>query len=604
MVHFNPLDKFFKSKLGAIKENTKTYFRVKGEFGSVLFVLARDGEYEERKFSMENKGGYFELAISLDKGLYFYYFELDNGRFIGNSDLAGVITDCPERFQLTVYDKKYTVPSVIRGGVIYQIFPDRFYRTEKEKVIENGKVLHKKWNEEPVFTPNEEGEILNNDFFGGDIKGITEKLLYLSELGVTAIYLNPIFKSYSNHRYDTGDYMSIDPLLGDESDLVDLIEKAKELGIIIILDGVFNHTGVDSIYFNKYGNYGKDGAYQNKNSKYRDWFQFEEYPDKFKSWWGIKTLPSTNKQNCGYVDFITGKNGVIDHYTKLGIGGWRLDVVDELPGEFVKKIRKAVKMVNNDAIVIGEVWEDASNKISYSKRREYFQGEELDSVMNYPLKNAIIEFVRTKNVENLSSVIRTQLDHYPTEVVHSLMNILSTHDTCRLMTKLYGKDLTGETKLEMSKTKISGKKKLDEAEFLVKVASLIQYTVCGVPSLYYGEEAGMQGYVDPLNRKTYPWGKENSTLIEWFKKLGQIRKEYLALNEGGFEEIFKKRGVYVYKRFDKDSEICVAINLRNEGVELSFRGDLNDILTNKVYKNKLKLNGRSFALLVNEKSEK
>lgn len=601
MIYYNPLDKFYKSKLGAIKENAKIYFRVKGDFGSVIFVLKKDGDFEDQKFLMTNKGGYFELEISLEKGLYFYYFALENGRFIGNGDMIGVVTDCPERFQLTVYDKSYCVPKWLNGGIIYQIFPDRFFRAKKNKKIDQDKILHENWNEDPIYLPNEEGEILNNDFFGGDLKGIVKKLPYLKKLNVSAIYLNPIFKAYSNHRYDTGDYMQIDPILGDESDLTSLIEQADELEIKIILDGVFNHTGVDSIYFNKYGKYDSIGAYQSKNSKYYNWFDFKEYPNKYESWWGIKTLPAVNEDNKDYVDFITGKGGVIDHYTKLGIGGWRLDVVDELPSDFVKNIRKAVKKAKKDAIIIGEVWEDASNKISYAKRREYFQGKELDSVMNYPLKNAIIDFVKTKNIDELSNVIKTQLDHYPTEVVHSLMNMLSTHDTCRLITNLSGEDMTGKSKTQMAKTFISGRKKLKDAQFMVKAASLIQYTVCGVPSLYYGDEIGLQGYIDPLNRRTYPWGKENKELLSWFEFLGTIRATYSAFSHGDFIEIYKNRGVYVYQRADANSELMIAINLNDSAFDIKFKGDLKDLISNGTYKNKMKIKPRSLALLVNEK---
>lgn len=600
MVYYNPLDKFYKSQIGAVSAEKEITFRVKGDFNSVVFVLNKDGENSSTYHLMVKNRDYFECSIKFERGLYFYYFYLDDNKYLSlSSEHVGVITDKPNPFQLTVYDKDYVVPTWLKGGVIYQIFPDRFFIGDKNKRIPSGRVMHENTLDTPIYKPNDKGQVLNNDFFGGDIKGIISKLDYIKSLGVTAIYLNPIFKAYSNHRYDTGDYMQIDPLLGTKDDFVELIQKATTLDIKIILDGVFNHTGDDSLYFNKYGNYDSIGAYQSKDSKYYDWFNFEHYPDKYESWWGIKTLPSVNENSQSYFDFITGENGVIDYYTKLGIGGWRLDVVDELPSAFVRKIRTAVKRVNSNAIVIGEVWEDASNKISYGKRREYFQGYELDSVMNYPLKESIIDFVRNKNVKNLSSVIKEQHDHYPVDVVNSLMNILSTHDTYRLITAVAGKSMDGKSKDEMSITSIP-REQLSVAKDKLKIATLLQYTLYGVPSLYYGDEIGMEGYSDPLNRKFYVWDNQDEELLEWFRFLGRLRSEFSVFADGEIEQIYASNGAFVFVRKNNDCEIAVAVNVSDKDFYLNFDGTLFDLIKKESFKNQFVLQSLDMKILINK----
>lgn len=597
MCYFNPLDNFYKSQIGAIVANKKTTFRVKGEFDSVVFVYKKDGDETLNYCQMQKDGDIFSLDIAFDRGLYFYRFITNLGIIGLGRDYKGVIENNPSYFQLTAYDKDYSVPEWLSGGVIYQIFPDRFCRAEKDKCIEQDKILRSDWGATPVYRPNEQGKVMNNDFFGGDLQGIISKIPYLKELGVTAIYLNPIFKAFSNHRYDTGDYMTIDPILGTEKDLVELIDKAKNNGIKIILDGVFNHTGDDSLYFNKYGKYDSVGAYQSKNSPYVDWFNFINYPNVYDSWWGITTLPAVNENSSSYVQFITGENGVLDYYTKLGVSGWRLDVVDELPAKFVRNIRKAVKSANPDATIIGEVWEDASNKIAYGVRREYFQGKELDGVMNYPLKNAILNFVKYGDEKGLSWTIKEQIDHYPKFVLDNVMNILSTHDTARLITVLSGLDMNGKSKDEMAKTFIPSDM-LNIAKNKVKIASLLQYTLCGVPSLYYGDEIGMQGYIDPLNRKCYPWENQDQELLKWYAFLGKLREDYSAFKHGDFAEIYADKGAYIFKRFSKDNEVLIAVNCGRETIGLEFNDKLFNLIEEKEYVKEFALYPNMFAVLI------
>ncbi|MBO4594141.1 MAG: glycoside hydrolase family 13 protein, partial [Clostridia bacterium] len=467
------------------------------------------------------------------------------------------------------------------------------------KEMPAGKTFHKDKTEMPNFSPDKNGEVLNNDFFGGDFKGIERKIPYLKSLGVTAIYLNPIFKAYSNHRYDTGDYMETDSLLGTKDDLKRLISSCKKSGIGLILDGVFNHTGSDSRYFNKNGTYDSAGAYNDENSPYRNWYKFFSYPDGYESWWGVKTLPATDKENGDYTSFIAGKGGVIDEYTSMGVKGWRLDVVDELPSGFVRKIRKAVKTADKDAVIIGEVWEDASDKISYGVRREYLCGKEIDGVMNYPLKNAIIDFSLGNDAEGLSYTVKSLVDHYPKISLDITMNILSTHDTPRILSVLSGRNVNGLNKSEMSKITLTA----DELELAVKrlkLASVLQFTFPGVPSVYYGDEAGMQGFFDPYNRAFFPWGKENAELKAHYEKLSEIRERYDVFRDGDFSEVFCGKKVYAFKRTKGESEVLVAVNAGETPCELSFVGTLYDAFTGESYLNGTELKPLSSNILINE----
>lgn len=599
MTCYNPLDKFYKSQIGAIKAKTKITFNVKGDFNCVFFIYHKDRETDLHRFPMFFSDGVYSVTLEFDTGLYFYSFDLCNGNFIGiGDDYNGIVTSEPKYFQLSVYDEDYSVPKWVEGGIIYQIFPDRFYAFDKNKCVENGKILHDKWGETPVYKPNEFGKIVNNDFFGGDLRGIAEKLPYIKSLGVNIIYLNPIFKAFSNHRYDTGNYFEIDPLLGTEDDFKFLIAQAEKFNIKIVLDGVFNHTGDDSLYFNKYGNYGLDGAFCNPNSKYRSWFKFINYPNEYESWWGITTLPAVDKNNSDFIEYIAGKGGVLEKYTSLGIGGWRLDVVDELPEKFVIAIRDAVKRIKSDAVIIGEVWEDASNKISYGVRRRYFQGKELDSVMNYPLKNAIMNFVKYNDVNNLSYVIKEQIDHYPSFVLNVLMNILSTHDTYRLLSALSDADTTKMTKDDMAAYVISGEE-YKTTLFRLKIATLLQYTLYGVPSIYYGDEVGMQGFQDPLNRACFPWENINTEILSWYRFLAKIRKDYDVFADGNFVQLYASDGVFAYKRGNDYSEVMVVINVSQKNICIEFDGVLTDLISDKDYADKMEIFPNGFAVLVN-----
>ena len=580
---YDPLNRFYKSITGAVPENKKITFRIKGDYPNAYFIWHKDGE-KSYSLPMEKRGRFFQVSVSFSIGLFWYRFDISEGNFIGcDENVCGVITREPNDFQLSVYAKNFRTPKWTAGGIIYQIFPDRFYRSDKAPAnFDKTREIHKNLRDDPVFLPDENGEVRNDDFFGGDINGITEKLPFIKSLGVSIIYLNPIFKAFSNHRYDTGDFMQIDDLLGKESDLVNLIKKADDRGIKIMLDGVFNHVGDDSVYFNRYGNYPSVGAYNSVYSPYYKWFKFTDYPDKYESWWGVKTLPAVDENDASYADFVCGKKGVLAHYLKLGVKGFRLDVVDELPHVFVRKIRERVKSEDENAFIVGEVWEDASNKISYGVRREYFLGKELDSVMNYPLKNAVVDFVKNGNARALSDVIRMQTDHYPKMVLDGLMNVLSTHDTARLLSAVSDIDVSGKSKKELAEIRLSDSEK-ETAVIRLKAATLLQYTLYGVPSVYYGDEIGMQGFFDPLNRKYFDWDDMDQEILFWYKLLGKIRRENSAFKNGTVKEIFRSNGVYVFERKAAKNDLLVAVNISKNKIRFGFKGEIINLIDGKIY---------------------
>lgn len=577
-IPYNSRKDYHKSKFGAVEEGTPVVFRIvmprNFSVSAVCFVIREEFSREKQQLSMQwdcmqgDSEEWWRIEFTPKRaGLYFYHFEYDTpfGRSVILLEKNGCATlnSVGRDWQMTVYEKGFTVPDKFKGGIIYQIFPDRFAFSEKaKKNVPSNRVLRSDRDNEPYWKPNKQGITLNNDFFGGDLEGIRQKLLYLKSLNVTCIYLNPIFKANSNHRYDTGDYLSVDPLLGDEKDFENLCRDAKKEGISIILDGVFSHTGDDSVYFNKYSNYSSLGAYQSKNSPYYNWYKFRSFPDDYECWWGIKILPEVTEENEDFLSFITGENGVLRKWMRLGADGWRLDVADELPDVFLDRLRSAVKAEKEDALILGEVWEDASNKVSYSVRRRYLLGKQLDSVMNYPFAEAIIRFVRTGDTSAFSESIMTVLENYPKTVVDALMNHIGSHDTMRVINALVGESLANKSRDWQSGRKLSSE---DYAKGirLVKLASVIQFTLPGIPSVYYGDEIGMQGYADPFNRSCFIEENAEKGLLEHYRQLGKIRRENTCFKEGEFEILSCERACIAYVRQDESCAVLVIAN-RNE----------------------------------------
>lgn len=518
---------------------------------------------------------YWELHFfATTPGLYWYHFELDTpwGRSFVRNVGRGVGDFAPDAsdFQQTVYDKNFKTPDWLKGGIIYQIFPDRFYSSGSEKHGVRPSRVMRRWGDEPFWREEQMNGIWNNDYFGGDLKGVEEKLLYLANLGVTCIYLNPIFEANSNHRYDTADYEKIDPLLGTEDDLKSLCKTAREqYGISIILDGVFSHTGCDSKYFNIYSNYDDVGAYNSKESPYYPWYKFINWPDEYHSWWGIKLLPEVIEETPEYREYICGKNGILRKWLKCGISGWRLDVADELPDVFLDDLRRAVKDENSDAVIIGEVWEDATTKLAYGERRRYLLGEQLDSVMNYPFADAVLNFVKFANADAFIDSVMSIIEKYPPQVTNVLMNHIGTHDTERAITRLAGENCEGYGRHWQHEHN-----KLSDYDYyrgvsMMKIASLIQYTLPGVPSLYYGDEIGMQGMKDPFNRACMDWYEPNTELHRWYKRLGEIRRGCKAFERGSFVPIYCSYKTVAYLRSGDNNEVLVAVNLDENAVDIN-----------------------------------
>lgn len=508
------------------------------------------------------------MCLPSDGGLFYYHFFFDShGRkmYVSRNRedlLPQVITDenAVSSYQLTVYCDNFRTPDDFKGGIMYQIFVDRFFKGKREVSAREDAVINGNWYSDISEYPEYPGAFVkNNTFYGGTLWGVVEKLPYLKSLGVDFIYLNPIFEACSNHKYDTGDYNKVDEMFGGDEALDELISEAKKQGIGIILDGVFNHTGSDSIYFNKNGRYDTVGAYNSPDSEYADWYFFEKYPDEYKSWWGIEILPKLNGRNEKLREFICSENGVIRKYLKKGVFGWRLDVADELDEDLLCEIRKAAKK-EGDRIVIGEVWEDASNKVAYDRRRKYFRGNELDSVMNYPLRQAVIDYIMSGDAFGIARTATEIYMHYPKCVSDTLMNFLGTHDTQRILSVLTGENLNDKTNKELSTYKAEHKNYAAAVQRL-KVAYLIVATMPGVPCIYYGDEAGVEGGRDPFNRKPYPWGFENDELVDWYKKLGKIRKSENLFKEGYFRVKESKNSVFAYERFDENEKIIVVVNL-------------------------------------------
>ncbi len=541
---YNSKNEYYKSPFGCLRQNELCTLRIKIPISCqteevCLCINSESGIKMTVPFTFELTDGEYEVyntQFSLFAcDLYFYYFNIKTRNESFDLFKQGDDTNIGvgDLWQITCFDKEYDTPADFKGRVMYQIFPDRFAKSGE--VDPEGKLmpynLHKDMNDTPVYLPDEKGRITNSDFFGGNLLGIIEKLPYIKDMGVGIIYLNPIFMAYSNHRYDTADYKKIDPLLGTEEDFKTLCQEAHKLDMKIILDGVFSHTGSNSVYFDVNGVFG-NGAVSNPDSPYRDWYQFEDYPTQYTSWWGIDTLPCVNELNPNYMDYIIySSDSVICHWLNLGADGFRLDVADELPDEFIKAFHKKLKEVNPDAWLLGEVWEDASNKISYGRRRKYFSNTELDSVMNYPFKEVILGFVTSKITgREFADRIMTIVENYPRPVLDCLMNLLSTHDTSRIITVLSGKG-EGMSKTEKAEFRLCGEE-LDRALTLAKVSALLQFTLPGNPSIYYGDEIGMEGFEDPLNRCFYQWENQNTSLKDFYKKLAFLKNENNAIKCG------------------------------------------------------------------------
>ena len=572
---FNSFDPYFKQPFGAVRagQTVRLSLCIPEELGYVdpHLVLKKEGKFDVPVYYRMNFDGqtprqnHFSVEVPLnDPGLYFYYFDLytDFRRIVRGSDNCGVISwQDGESWQITVYEQDFETPESIKGKVFYQIFPDRFCEGVENKPMPFAdRIYQADKHAEPFWQPNEVGGHLNEDYFGGDLKGIQQKLPYLHEMGVDFIYLNPIFEAHSNHRYNTADYLNVDPLLGTNEDFEALCTAAQKYGIGIVLDGVFSHTGSDSRYFNREGRYGEGGAYRDPNSPYRCWYDFgPQYKGGYRSWWGFETLPEVEEEDPSYSNFVCGKGGVIDTWLGLGASGFRLDVADELPDDFIEKIRAAVKAHGEDKLLIGEVWEDATTKEAFDHRRTYLRGHGLDATMNYPFRNAAVAFARGEDASAVGEQIMSICENYPKPALDCAMNFLSTHDTERGITAIAGEPANGRDRYWQSKRMIPGDR-IDDALRRVLLAYAMLYTLPGVPCVYYGDEIGMQGYRDPFNRAYFDWNSTERRLRVPLSNLARLRRSCDAFDGGSMELVEASADVLHYRRVGKEQSAEIILN--------------------------------------------
>lgn len=545
-----------RAPFGALKCNEMLRLRLycEGTPRAVNAVIHASGRVRIHPMQLLENGCYeLRLVMPATPCLVWYYFSAvgEDGvtQYLGNADdnLGGVgrQRECvPPSFQITVYARDYDPPAFLRDGIMYQIFPDRFCADQPPRPWRGDVYVHETWDEDPLalFDPLN-GDTHSSDFFGGTLTGITQKLDYLKSLHISVLYLNPIFKARSNHRYDTGDYMQVDPMLGTEEDLKELCQEAQKRGIRVLLDGVFSHTGDDSIYFNRYNTYVSKGACQGEGSPYYKWFKFEHFPDKYKCWWGVDTLPELDKDNENYRDFMLNEGGVARHWVNVGTSGWRLDVADELPMSFLRELRTSVRQEKPDAVLLGEVWEDASNKIAYGKQRCYCLGDTLDSVMNYPLRIAALDFVMGR-IDAFAFVrqVESLRENYPIGFFYSLMNLMGSHDRARVLNILAGEEWESVDPLYRGSCRLSPEQRKLGVRRLREMWKIFA-AMPGMPSLYYGDEAGVEGAADPFCRHTFPWGNEDGEILS-------ITRQALALRAS---RPVLRRGAFAIEALDRDS---------------------------------------------------
>lgn len=538
-VKFNSWDENCKRPFGAIRTKQKCGFRVtvSEPADQIILWLTKDRESPvPYKMESNNQLNYQNQIVIDSPGLYWYYFEVTSkGKtFLVGKDKLGankVVDDFNKvkQYQLTCYAEDVPEVDWYTKGLVYQIFPDSFSNGNPHRIVYGEKrnsFIYATHEDTPYYIRDNQGNIVRWSFYGGNLAGITNEIPYLKKLGVTTVYLNPIFSATSNHRYDTNDFFKIDSMLGTEKDFVKLASKLHKNGMHLILDGVFNHVGVHSKYFQK--------AIKDPQSSYRDWFNFQNYPTEYTSWWGIKDLPEVNKENQEYQKMIFGNRGVLKKWLDLGADGWRIDVADELPMDFLEKIRNRLDQENSQ-ILIGEVWEDASKKYVNNIRRPYTSGKNLTGVMNYPARSFVLNLLKNQGLEKERNIINDFLElveNYPANFLHNCLNNIGTHDTERIKTVV------------------------NNNENLVALAFGILFMLPGVPCIYYGDEAGLVGGKDPDNRRFFPWQKESKFLQKRVQILSKIRQTNSAIVAGKIGIINFQNGLYSLVRYD-DSKIAV-----------------------------------------------
>lgn len=451
-------------------------------------------------------------------------------------------------------DISIVTPAWVRDAVFYQIFPDRF---AKSALVRKPRNLQD-WDATPTF----------HAYKGGDLMGVVEHLDYLIDLGINAIYFNPVFQSASNHRYHTYDYYNVDPMLGGNAALRTLLDEAHARGIRIVLDGVFNHA---SRGFFQFHDIMENGHF----SPYIDWFKIDRWPlnayneheePNYEAWWNLHALPKFNVSNPDVREFLMG---VAEHWIRFGIDGWRLDVPAEIKDDtFWQEFRRRVKAINPEAYIVGEIWHDS---------RHWLKGDQFDAVMNYLLTKLCIEFfiagdmdpslvkgtslwpVRDIGAHEFALEIEALLKLYPPEVTAVQLNLLDSHDTARFITMANG-DWSA-----------------------LGMATLFEMVYPGAPCIYYGDEIGIAGGRDPLCRGGFPWETErwNTDLRDFFKKAVALRHNHPALRHGAYNTLYAQGSLYAIARTLPDDRLVVIFNVGTEatGANIPTGGLLPDDAT-------------------------
>ena len=481
---------------------------------------------------------------------------------------AGVMSEMPSstkrirRYRQTVY-APYTVPAWARDAVYYYIFPDRFRNGDPRNDPQPGTTrfhdktveFHKDWNERPYRPGSGDGsdDQWSNDFFGGDIAGIIDKLDYIRSVGANTLYITPMFTAASNHKYDTADWKHIDPHFGSNDDFARLCREAAARGIRVIPDTSLNHAGADSVYFDRYGTRGGHGAFANGRinpaSPYASWFTFDatqSSTDKqYKGWAGVADLPELNKADPAYRDFAyRAPDSVTRTWLGLGAAGWRMDVAPWVPDDFWREWRQVVKQAKPDAMTISEVWWEAS---------KFFLGDEFDSTMNYVFRNAVLDYANGGDARLMAANLEQLREAYPPQTFAALMNLLSTHDAPRSLHVLG--DVDGQSKPEQ----------VALAKQKLRLAVFFQMTYPGSPAIFYGDEVGVTGGPDPMNRGTYPWadlgGHPDTAMLADFRRLTRLRADWPVLRHGTLlAPLYVDAHVVVLARRDNDAWAITATN--------------------------------------------
>ena len=577
-MYFDPFDLQCKKPFGAVPSGTAVRFALRPNRAEGFSRAILTARFEQRN----NETLFIDLpwrATTRDKDIF--AGKLNVGDYAGLiwyslrlEAFDGRTWTSPE-YQLTVYDAADQPTSWFGEGVTYQIFPDRFCRLSVPDPagMVGGRTVHQNWDAEPEYRPDETGEIRNRDFFGGSLAGVRSRLPYLHKLGVDTLYFCPIFEAAENHRYGTGDYEKIDPMLGTNEDFTALCDAAHALGMRIMLDGVFNHTGYVSRYFNGDGSYPTVGAAQSQDSPYYPWFRFENWPDRYESWWGIYSLPGVEEGCESYINYIAAdQNSIVRRWLRAGADAWRLDVADELPDEFLHTVHQAIRTEKSDAIIIGEVWEDGSNKIAYGQRRKHIWGGHCDGLMNYPFRTALLNFGQGGDANDFNSAMETLREHYPPWAFYSAMNSLGTHDTPRILTLLGEGGERKELSRDWRHAHRLDPEQRRQGINLLKLAAVVLYAFPGSPTVYYGDEAGMEGFEDPFNRRTFPWGNEDKELTKWFSALGSARHKYAALRSGSIRWLRAQGGLLAFVRGKGDNAVLAAANRGSTVAHLTWQG--------------------------------